>query len=121
MRVVRSWLGAVLCATLLVVPASAQSAPSVGGAPDTSTLRAIERQVSQIRGIQALAERDLQLLDSVKLHTFLTDAFDRDYLPSERESDQKQLAILGLINPTDDLVQIQLNLLSDQVGGVHDP
>jgi hypothetical protein len=123
MQLLRSWLGAVLCATLLAAPASAQSvtAPAIGaGGPDTSALRSIETQVEQIRGLQPLAEPDLRLLDRVSLHNYLADQFQRDYLPSERESDQQELVALGLINPTDDLVQIQLDLLSDQVVGVYD-
>src|SRR5450759_3501730 len=120
MQLLRSWLGAVLCATLLAAPASAQSvtAPAIGsGGPDTSALRSIETQVEQIRGLQPLAEPDLRLLDRVSLHNYLADQFQLDYLPSERESDQKELVALGLIKPTDDLVQIQLDLLSDQVVG----
>lgn len=121
-RTLRSSLGAVLCATLLAAaPASAQSTPAViSASPDTSALRLIETQVSQIRGLKPLAEPDLRLLDHTSLHTYLVDQFQRDYLPSERESDQKELVLLGLINPTDDLVQIQLNLLTDQVVGVYD-
>src|SRR5438270_13875542 len=115
-------LGGLLCALLLLAaPANAQSSPAIGvAAPDTSTLRAIEGQVSQIRGLQALSEPNLQVLDHAALHQYLADQLDRDYLPSERESDQKELVLLGLIKPTDDLAQIQLNLLSDQVVGVYD-
>jgi len=119
----RPWLGAVLCATILVTPAGAQSttAPSIGaGGPDTAGLRSIEAQVVQIRGLQPLAEPDLRVLDHDSLHAYLADQFQQDYLPSERESDQKELVALGLIKPTDDLVQIQLDLLSDQVVGVYD-
>jgi hypothetical protein len=118
----RASLGGALCAFLLLAaPASAQGTPAIGAAaPETSTLRAIEGQVSQIRGLQALTEPDLQLLDHASLTTYLAGQFDREYLPSERESDQKQFVLLGLIKPTDNFVQIQLNLLSDQVIGVYD-
>src|SRR5258708_29591019 len=113
-----SALGALL---LLAAPASAQSNPAIGAAaPDTSTLRAIEGQVSQIRGLQALNEPELKLLDHASLTAYLADQFEHDYLPSERESDQKEIVLLGLLKPTDNLVQIQLNLLSDQVIGVYD-
>jgi hypothetical protein len=106
---------------LLAAPASAQSNPAIGAAaPDTSTLRAIEGQVSQIRGLQALTEPELKLLDHASLTAYLADQFERDYLPNERESDQKEFVLLGLLKPTDNLVQIQLNLLSDQVIGVYD-
>jgi hypothetical protein len=124
MRILRSWLVAMLCATLLVAPASAQNTttPAIAGpAPDVSSLRAIEAQVAQIRGLQPLSEPDLRLLDPASLNAFLADSLERDYLPSERESDQKELVLLGLIKSTDDLVQIELNLLSAQVVGVYDP
>ncbi|HEV7665095.1 MAG TPA: hypothetical protein VGQ62_16305 [Chloroflexota bacterium] len=124
MRLVRSWLG-VLCAVILLAsPASAQVAPaSTAGAaaPDLAALRSIESQVAQIRGLQPLAEPDLKLLDHVSLHTYLAGQFDKDYLPNEREADQKQWVALGLIKSTDDVVQIQLSLLTDQVIGVYDP
>ncbi len=113
-----SAIGALL---LLAAPASAQSNPAIGGTvPDTATLRAIEAQVSQIRGLEALTEPELKLLDHASLTAYLADQFERDYLPSERESDQKEFVLLGLLKPTENLVQIQLNLLSDQVVGVYD-
>src|SRR5712691_976111 len=114
-------LNAIGAMLLLAAPASGQSNPAIGAAaPDTSTLRAIEGQVSQIRGLQALTEPELKLLDHASLTAYLADQFERDYLPSERESDQKEYVLLGLLKPTDNLVQIQLSLLSDQVIGVYD-
>src|SRR6266567_274965 len=113
-----SALGALL---LMAAPASAQNNPAFGAAaPDTATLRAIEDQVSQIRGLQALTEPELKLLDHASLTAYLADQFEREYLPSERKSDQKEFVLLGLLKPTDNLVQMQLNLLSDQVIGVYD-
>jgi hypothetical protein len=113
-----------LCASLLaasVAVVNAQGAPSIGAnAPDTSTLRAIEAQVSQIRGLQRLSEPDLTLLDHTALHTYLADEFDRDYWPNEREADQKAWVALGLLKSNENLVQIQLGLLTDQVIGVYD-
>jgi hypothetical protein len=121
----RKLLSAVsLCALLLaasVAVVNAQSAPAIGAnAPDMSTLRTIEAQVSQIRGLQRLTETDLTLLDHVALHQYLADEFDRDYWPNEREADQKAWVALGLLKSTENLVQIQLNLLTDQVIGVYD-
>src|SRR5438128_11295841 len=103
MHHLRAGLGTALCALLLLAaPASAQSTPAIGAAaPETSTLRAIEDQVTHIRGLKALSEPDLRLLDHASLHTYLADQFERDYLPSERESDQKEFVLLGLIQPTD--------------------
>jgi hypothetical protein len=114
MRFLRSWLCAVIVACLLVPRASAQPAL------DTDALKTIEDQVTEIRGLQPRSPTDLRLLDNTSLNSYLADEFARNYLPNERESDQKELAILGLIQPTDDLVQIQLAMLKDQVIGVYD-
>src|ERR1700682_5896210 len=105
MHYLRACLGGALCALLLLAaPASAQSSPAIGAAaPDTATLRAIEGQVSQIRGLQPLTEPNLQLLDHASLNAYLADQFERDYLPSEREADLKEFVLLGLIKPTDNL------------------
>jgi hypothetical protein len=106
---------------LLVAPVGAQSAPAIGaGGPDLGLLRGIESQVSQIRGLDVLVEPDLRVLDHTSLRKYLVDQLDRDYLPSERELDQKQYVLLGLIKPTDNLFQVQLDLLGDQVIGVYD-
>jgi hypothetical protein len=121
MRFLRSWLGVVCAMVLLAMPASAQNAPAIGTTgPDLAVLRAIEGQVSQIRGLPTQSEPDLRVLDHSTLYKYLIDMFDRDYLPSEREADQKQWVALGLIKSSDDVVQIQLNLLTDQVVGVYD-
>jgi hypothetical protein len=110
----------VLCAVL--APASGASAQQTiaSGAPDPALLKAIEAQVAQIRGLQPLSDADLRFVDHVGLNQYLHDKFDRDYLPNERESDQKAWVALGLIKSSDSLVQIQLDLLSDQVVGVYD-
>jgi hypothetical protein len=109
-------LGA-LAALLLVSQAHAQS----DAVADPATLRGIEAQVAQIRGLQPRAEPDLRLLDHTSLNQYLNDQFAQNYLPDQRETDQKEMVAFGLIQPTDNLVQIELNLLSDQVIGVYDP
>ena len=47
------------------------------------------------------------------------DRFNQDYLPSERESDQKLLTTLGLIGPNDSVAQILLDVLQEQVIGLY--
>jgi len=114
---------AVFCTLLLLVPttALAQDAPVAATAPDPTLIRAIESQVTALRGLQPLREIDLRVLDDAALRAYLLEAFDRDYLPHEREADQKSLVALGLLNPTEDLVQIKLDLYGEQVIGVYDP
>jgi hypothetical protein len=116
MRLPRVWLGAGAAVALLVQPASAQSLTGL----DNESLTAIEDQVARIRGLAPLWAPDLRLLDHASLTTYLADQFATNYPPNERESDQKEYVALGLIQPTDDLYQIQLNLLSDQVIGIYD-
>jgi len=122
MSLLRGLFNVSLLLSLLLAPgaAIAQDTPTSSG-PDPAARRAIETQVSQIRGLPAQAEVNLRVLDQAGLQQYLLEAFERDYLPSERESDQKQLVALGLLKPTDDLVQIQLQLLQGQVIGVYDP
>jgi hypothetical protein len=117
MSVLRYMALGALGALLLVSQAHAQS----DAVADPATLRGIETQVAQIRGLQPRAEPDLRLLDHTSLNQYLNDQFAQNYLPDQRETDQKEMVALGLIQPTDNLVQIELNLLSDQVIGVYDP
>src|SRR5581483_2163942 len=111
MRLVRSWFAAALAIALFTTQALAQTAPAAVAAPDAATLRTIEQQVAQIRGLQPTADPDLQMLDHTSLHSYLVDEFERNYWPDERDADQKELVALGLLQPGDDLVQLQLNLL----------
>jgi len=115
MSLLRLALGAALLG-LSLAPASA----AAQSAPDLASLRAIEDQVQHLRGLHATDTPPVQVLDQAALRQYLTDELERDYLPSERESDQKELLALGLIGPGDDLLQIQLDLLSDEVVGLYD-
>lgn len=109
----------LLVAGLLLVLSSAPARAQSG--PDPAVLDRISDQVGEISGRARLSDVQLTLLDQAGLHAYLRDTFERDYLPIERESDQKLLAALGLIGPGDDVVQISLDLLSEQVLGVYDP
>jgi hypothetical protein len=109
----------LLVAGLLLVVSSGPATAQTG--PDPALLDRISEQVGEISGRARLGDVELTLLDQAALHAYLRDTFERDYLPVERESDQKLLLALGLIKPSDDLVQISLDLLSDQVLGVYDP
>ena len=86
-----SWMGASLCLLLFVTQASAQPARAIV-TPDTATLWTIETQVAQIRGLTPLVDSELHLLDHTSLNSYLADEYARNYLPSERESDQSPAA-----------------------------
>jgi hypothetical protein len=111
----------VLPLVLVAASALAGVAAAQDSGPNADTLQRIQAQVSEIRGFSKGGDVNLRFLDQVALHNLLVQAFDRDYLPIERESDQKQMELLGLIEPTDDIVRISLDLLTDQVVGVYDP
>ena len=93
----------------------ASTASGVNGA----LLQQIEDDVTGLRGLAPLREVPLRFLDQAALQRFLVDRFNQDYLPSERESDQKLLSTLGLIDPNENVVQTLLDVLQEQVIGVY--
>jgi hypothetical protein len=97
-------------ATAPAVPAPSAASP---------TLATIESQVATLRGHQPKTDVPLKFLDQDTLRKYLVDNFNRDYLPSERESDQKLETMLGLLGPNDNLVQLLLQVLQEQVIGIY--
>jgi hypothetical protein len=106
-------------------PASTTAMPTPaitgGSAPglDQVTLQQMEGQVASIRGLQPRSNVLVRFLDQTALRRYFVDNFNRDYLPSEREADQKLETTLGLLGPGDNLVQILLDVLQEQVIGVY--
>ena len=95
-------------------------APTVAVAgPDRAMLQQIEDQVTKLRGLQPKSTVPLRSLDEAALRQYFVNNFNRDYLPNERESDQKLLSTLGLLNQGDSVVQILLDVLQEQVIGVY--
>jgi hypothetical protein len=92
---------------------------STSAGPDRALIQRIEQQVAGLRGLQPKSEVTLRFLDQNSLRNYFLQDFERDYLPNERESDQKLLATLGLINQNETVVQILLNILQDQVIGIY--
>jgi hypothetical protein len=100
-------------------PAAPVPTVAVSGA-ETSLLSQIEADVASMRGLQPRASVPLRFLDQQALQRYFVDKFNQDYLPSERESDQKLLATLGVINSRDTVVQILLDVLQEQIIGIYD-
>jgi hypothetical protein len=61
----------------------------------------------------------VRFLSQDALQRYLVDNFNRDYLPIERETDQKLLQTLGLLNEGDTVLQILLDVLQEQVIGMY--
>jgi len=91
----------------------------VSGA-DSALVRQIETDVAALRGLQPRASVPLRFLDQQALQRYFVDKFNRDYLPNERESDQKLLSTLGVINSSETVVQILLDVLQEQIIGIYD-
>ena len=100
-----------LTPTLVPVPAPVTSGPG--------TVQRILAQVQTLRGLSPTVSVPVQFLDEPALRQILVRRFERDYLPTEREADQKLLVILGLLQPDQDLVRIDRDLLDDQVLGLY--
>ncbi len=93
--------------------------PTVAAGPDRALLQRIQAQVVRYRGLQPNADVPLRFLDEAALRQYFLNNFERDYLPNERESDQKLLTTLGLLNQNESVVQLLLELLQEQVIGVY--
>jgi len=61
----------------------------------------------------------LKFLDGDALRQYFVTNFERDYLPNERESDQKLLTTLGLLRSNESVLQTLLDVLQEQVIGVY--
>ena len=100
-------------------PAAVPAPTMAASTADRLLLQQIEDQVAVLRGLQPKSPVTLRFLDQPALQQYFVDRFNQDYLPSERESDQKLLATLGLVKPNDTVVQILLDVLQEQVIGVY--
>jgi hypothetical protein len=102
-------------------PVPSLGTPGATGGPDQALLQRIQQQVAQLRGLTPKSPVPLRFLDQQGLTQYLVQNFDRDYLANERESDQKLLSTLGVLNQGDNVVQILLDLLTEQVIGTYSP
>ena len=83
-------------------------------------LREIEEQVIAIRGLPAADIGDPDLLTREEARVALRRLFDEDYPTDERERDNTALRALGLIEPDQDVAELQLQLIGDSVLGFYD-
>jgi hypothetical protein len=86
---------------------------------ESPVLQQIEAQVVQLRGLQPKTAVTVKMLDQAALQSLYLNRFNQDYLPSERESDEKLLATIGLIGPNESVVQILQDVLQEQILGVY--
>ncbi len=83
-------------------------------------LREIEEQVIAIRGLPAADIGDPDLLSREEARVELRRLFDENYPTEDREKDNIALRALGLIEPDQDVAELQLELIGDSVLGFYD-
>lgn len=96
----------------------APSGPS--GDAALAILDEIETQVERIRGLPPAEIGPPELITRVELAGELERIFDEEYPPEERESDNISLRAFGLLEPGQDVAELQLQLLGDGVLGFYD-
>jgi hypothetical protein len=85
-----------------------------------ATLAEIEKQVIAIRGLPAADIGAPELLTRDEFRQELLASFEEDYPPEEVAEDNASLRALGLLEPDQDIAELQLQLLGDQVLGFYD-
>lgn len=107
------------------LPAASSSAgtepsgdPAEGDA--LATISEIEAQVIAIRGLEAADIGPPDLITRAELADELVRLFEEQYPLEERERDNRTLRAFGLLDPDQDVAELQLQLLGDQVLGFYD-
>jgi hypothetical protein len=83
-------------------------------------LHEIEQQVIAIRGLPAADIGDPDLITRQELGVELDRLFEEEYPPEEQAEDNFTLRALGLLDPDQDVAELQLQLLGDSVLGFYD-
>jgi hypothetical protein len=95
--------------------------PSPSGEDDVlAALAEIEEQVIAIRGLPAADIGPPELLTRDAFQDELLASFEQDYPPDEVADDNASLRALGLLEPDQDIAELQLQLLGDSVLGFYD-
>lgn len=80
----------------------------------------IEREVIELRGLQPTRPVARGLLSPEELREYVIDDFLQDYSEQEARDDVRTLALLGLIDPQFDLLNLYLELYNEQIAGFYD-
>jgi hypothetical protein len=83
-------------------------------------MRAIEAEVSQLRGLQPLHAVERRLFTTDQLRTYVLDEFLADYSAQEAQADAELLYLLGLLPEALDLQQLYTDLFNEQIAGFFD-
>lgn len=114
-------------------PSPVETEPSAAASADTSAepsvpsdaevqaiLAQIQDEVIAIRGLEAADIGPAEIISRDELAVELRRIFDEEYPVEDRERDNIALRALGLLEPDQDIAELQLQLLGDQVLGFYD-
>ena len=101
-------------------PTESATPSSPSDADTLATLAEIEQQVIAIRGLEAADVGPPEILSRSEVVAELQQLFDEEYPAEDRERDNITLRALGLLEPDQDVAELQLELLGDQVLGFYD-
>lgn len=93
---------------------------SPAGDEALAILAEIEERVEEIRGLEAADIGPPDLITREELGEELRQIFDEEYPVEEREQDNVALRAFGLLEPGQDVAELQLQLLGDGVLGFYD-
>ena len=77
--------------------------------------------VAEIRGLEWKHGVEAKVLSRAELRTFLKEQIDKEVTPEEMERDNRIVRRLGLMEPTEDLLSMQMLMLQEMVAGAYDP
>lgn len=80
----------------------------------------IARFTSSARQLPPKRDVPTRFLDPAQLTAVLVQQYNTGYLPIERETDQKMLETLGIVQPGQSVYQTLLDILEEQAVGVYD-
>jgi len=95
--------------------------PSVPPEPADLVYSRIERQVQDMRMLQATRDVDPEVLDTDALGKQLRERFDRDTPADLLLANERVYKLLGLLPKNSSLKDLELRLLTSQVAGFYDP
>lgn len=101
--------------------ATASSEPTAAADEELlAVIAEIEEQVIAIRGLEAAGIGPPDIITRAELGEELDALFAEQYPPEDRLRDNRVLRAMGLLEPDEDVVELQLQLLGDQVLGFYD-
>jgi hypothetical protein len=106
---------------LLFTGCGGKPAPPAPVAAPPDERPAIERQTSELRGLQFLRPVNYRLLARSDLRAFLTQKIHEQYTAQELRDYGRALAALGAVPPGTDILAVMLSLYDEQVGAFYLP